>query len=294
MHRLPNRHVVCQKLVLLVCLLALGAPASPSHAALGLPPIPEDGHFIQDYADIIPPAIQSQIGPIQQEAFEQHDTPIVIVTIGSMAEYGGAGYSIERFATEWFDQWEIGKRDEEGELINQGILLLISLGDREARIELGADWGDRWDDHAARIMNRAILPEFRDGNYGQGALSASAAFLEMAELGPQASPPRGLTRLLEGLDDEPLPTTPLPLWGIGLAILVGIGLIVASFFFPEHRKMLLIAGIAIIVGALILWVLLAILALVMRGQGGSGGGFSSGGGFGTGGFSGGGGASGSW
>lgn len=298
MHRCVIYFPANRQTVVLAAMLLIGALAAPLRADLDLPPVPEDGYFIQDYADALPDEEKARIGRIQEEAFEDHDTPIIIVTIGSMAEYGGDTYSIERFAHEWFNHWEIGKRGDDGELINRGILLLISLGDREARIELGADWGTRWDGHAARIMDHAIIPEFKLNEYGAGTLAASHGFLEMASMGPDASPPRGLGDLLASLEEQPLDTTPLPVWGIGAVILIGVGLIIASFYFPKHRRTLLISGVALIIGALVLWVLLAIIAFVLRSddEGGfSGGGFSAGGGgFGGGGFSGGGGASGSW
>lgn len=288
-HRWP---AVWMAAAAIVALFASGGVA----AELDLPDIPEDKNFVQDYAELLDGETESRIGSLQKTAFQEHDTPIIVVTIGSMAEYGGAGYSIERFAAAWFNHWEISKRGESDEFINQGILLLISEGDRKARIELGADWGRAWDAHCARIMADRIVARFKQGEFGEGTLAGVEALAKMAELGPEAEPPGGLPAFLpDSLDEKPLATTPLPTWGIGLMLIGGVALIVLSFVFPEHRKWLLIAGIGLIVAALVLWVVLAVLAVFLRGKGGGGGGgFSSGGGFGGGGFSGGGGASGSW
>lgn len=270
--------------------------AMPAGAALDLPPVPADENFLQDYAAMLPQETRQSIGRLQREAFEQHRTPIIVVTITSMGNYGGGGYSIERFAHEWFDNWQIGVRREDGRLINQGILLLISRDDRKARIELGDDWGLRWDDHCARIMEQRIITRFKAGDFAEGILAGVEALEEMAELGPRADPPMGLSEFLPtSLQEKPLSTSPLPAWGMGLLIAAGVGMIVASFFFPQHRKKLLLAGFGLILVAVILWVVLAVLAIFLRGRSGgrSGGGGFSGGGFG-GGFSGGGGATGSW
>ena len=97
--------------------------------------------------------------------------------------------------------------------------------------------------------------------------------------------------------------SPLPrniVWLLGLG---GVILVIAGVMFPQYRKQLVIAGAALILGAVFFWVLLFVLAMIANkrsggwrggsGGGGFGGGYS-GGGFGGGGFSGGGGASGSW
>lgn len=283
-------------------LLALLTLATLARAALDLPPVPGDENFLQDYAAMLPGEARETIGDLQEEAFEDHDTPIFVVTISSMGKYGGD--RIDQFAREWFDHWQIGKRGEDGQLLNQGILLLVSRDDRKARIELGDDWGLRWDDHCARIMERRIIPRFKEGRFPEGMVAGVEALKEMSERGPQSKPPVGLSKFFPtSLKENPLSTSPLPAWGMGLILLTGVGLIVASFFFPQQRKRLLLVGTGLIVVAVIFWVVLALFAVYFhfrsggrsgRGTGsGMGSGGFSGAGFG-GGFSGGGGASGSW
>jgi uncharacterized protein len=280
-----------------LAMLLLLVPATPSRAALELPPIPADQHFVQDYAGLLPSADERRIGDLQEVAFKEHETPIIVVTVESMADYGGRGYSIERFASEWFNHWQIGTRGDSGELVNQGILLLVSRDDRKARIELGADWGRRWDAYAARVMDQRIIPWFKEGDFASGITEGVGSLAEMARLGPDAKPPGSLgASIRERLERKPVSTSPLPAWGIGAMVLGGVAMIVASFFYPRHRKWLLIGGIGLIVAAVVFWIVVAVLAIVARsksGASGDGGGFS-GGGFGSGGFSGGGGASGSW
>jgi uncharacterized protein len=278
--------------------LAFLALATSARAALDLPAVPPDENFLQDYAEMIPREAQKVIGELQEKSFEDHDTPIVVVTISSMKKYGGD--RIERFAREWFDHWEIGKRGGDGQLLNQGILLLVSRDDRQARIELGGDWGLRWDRHCARIMERRIIPRFKEGRFAEGIVAGVEALKEMAEEGPDSEPPVGLSKFFPtSLEEKPLSTSPLPTWGMGLILMAGVGLIVASFFFPQQRKRLLLVGAGLIVVAVIFWVVLALFAIYFhfrsggRTGGGLGSGGFSGGGFG-GGFSGGGGASGSW
>ncbi|TVQ51403.1 MAG: TPM domain-containing protein [Phycisphaerales bacterium] len=285
-----------------VVVLSLHADAQTQ---LNLPPIPEDELFVHDRAGILSPDTVQALGEMQREAFEQHDTPIIVVTILGKANYGAHGRSIAQFGRAWFDHWEIGKRGPDGEVINRGMLLIVSLIDREARIELGAEWGRRWDDHAARIMEQAIVRHFRNNDYNRGVREGVGELLAMARLGPDADLPRSrLADIRDSLQESPLTTTPLPMWVVALLVLAGFVCLLLAFVVPEqYRNKMLMAGACLVVGAFVLWVLLAALAAIMRtddggGRGGwfggglSGGGFS-GGGFG-GGFSGGGGASGGW
>ena len=262
-------------------------------AAQRIPAVPKDFSFIQDYADLYDAPTRAQIGTVQKAAFEQQKTPIVVVTINDMARYGWTG-SIETFATLWFNAWGIGAQDT-----NQGILLLISVGDRKARIELGKAWGDRWDGYSQGIMNDTIVPHFKNGAFARGTVEGVQALGEMARLTPYGVPPApGALRQIGqawASDEKVSPLSPL---GIRLALpllAVGILCLVLACFMPDQRKWLLWIGIGLIVLALALWLIVGVVALFSRGRrgGGSGGGYSSSSGFG-GGSSGGGGATGSW
>ena len=108
-----------------------------------IPPAPAKdgvGDFTHDYNGLLTPNDVSQIAAHQKEAFDNHGVPIIVVTIHRMAQYGYQGDDIQTFARQWFKKWQIGSGSS-----NEGILVLVSVGDRKARIELGAGWGRRWD-----------------------------------------------------------------------------------------------------------------------------------------------------
>ena len=297
-----------------------------------IPPVPADGKFVQDYAGVLQKSTMDSIGEVQRVAYAEHHTPIMVVTVRSMRDFGAPNMSIEEFTTRWFNQWGIGKKLEDGSLSNNGILLLVSLGDRKARIELGADWGRSFDATARNIMDNRIIPHFKSGDFNGGILAGARALGEMAARGPKSEPteaaqsvPGAPSPLPPGMmpsdiapPDEEMPGTfdqaagradaVSPFSKNALMGMMGLGvlLIIAGIFLPEYRKPLLIAGVALIVIGMFTWVILIVLAMIFGrgslggggsrgGGGGSSGGFSSGGGgFSSGGFSGGGGASGSW
>ena len=280
------------------------APKAPEEedfrfAGIKIPDPPAEDYPTADYAELLDEAVEKKLHQVQLASYHEQNTPIVVVTINSMREYGPKDWSIERFGYTWFNKWQIGKRGGEGELINRGILLLVSVGDRKARIELGADWGRDWDRHCSVIMNTRIVPRFKKGDFAGGIESGVQALAEMAGTPPGQAAPRsssGRSYRSSRSSGQGLPTLPTGL--VIVCVIVGIALIGLSFKYPKNQKGLLIAGVVLIAAGLLTYIVVLALFLFVggRGRGGGGGGWSGGGGggFSSGGFSGGGGASGSW
>ena len=154
----------------------------PMYLAAEIPPPPGPGEFLQDYARVIHHHAAHSIRELQKVAFEQHDTPIVVVTIHALAKYDAQGSSLDRLAFSWFNKWQIGKRGSEGELINKGILLLVSIGDRKSRIELGAEWGQTHNGHCDKITRSVMIPRFKRGDYSGGLRAAVAELARLASM----------------------------------------------------------------------------------------------------------------
>ena len=68
---------------------------------------PGDREFIRDLAGLLDPGAQEQIRKICDSLLTDKATPIIVITIESMAKHGGEGMRIETFATLLFDQWGI-------------------------------------------------------------------------------------------------------------------------------------------------------------------------------------------
>ena len=231
--------------------------AAAAQSGLQLPPLPADRKFTQDYAYLIDSdkALEA-IEALQHDASVHYDTPITVVTIGSMARFGGAGYSIEKFARAWFNHWTIG---------NRGILLLVSRDDRKARIELGADWGHRFDARTDRIMSRDILPKFKNADYSVGIADGVRELASMAKLGTN-----GRESILERASSTVQnlgrnnALTPLPPYGVLTLVGIGLLMVIGSFFVePPGRYRVLLNGVGMIVAALVFWVVLAVIAIAV-------------------------------
>jgi uncharacterized protein len=271
--------------LLTVLVLATAWPA----AAASIPPVPRGEDYLYDDAGLVSGDDEGRLRELQRQSLAQFNSPLVVVTISRLSDYSAS--SIESLALQWFNAWNIGTLGLQGGA-NQGILLIVSAQDRKARIELGADWGQNWNDYAKDVMDNTIVPRFKKGDYSGGIVDGATKLLDMAKRGPHSQPPGGAlgNQLRLARTYSALP----PLW-FNLAIGVGVLLIVLSFFFPQHRWKLLGGGVAIILTAVFTYIILIVIALAARGRRGSSSWGSGGGGGGfSGGFSGGGGASGSW
>jgi len=141
---------------------------------------PKPREFILDKADLIKPADREKIKKICDKLLTEKAVPIIVVTINSMADHGGAGMRIETFARLLFDQWQIGLAKLNDQSWNRGILLLVSKNDRKARIELGADWRHDKDVLAQKIMGEQIVPKFKAGDFSGGIVAGVEALDKMA------------------------------------------------------------------------------------------------------------------
>jgi uncharacterized protein len=250
-----------RRLLIIVLMLAWIPEAL---ARVSFPPAPEPGVFHVDEAGVLRAPEAAEIDRVAGMLLEEHDVPIIVVVLRDLASRGAAGYTIERYAAELFDHWGIGSQER-----NYGMLLLVSLGDRAARIELGAAWQHRYDHQARYVMDWLILPEFRDGRYPEGMLAGV----------------RGMDALARGLN---LPSPRKPWWAMPAILIVFAGVSGLAFSLLHSGRHGWAFALLVALGML--------LFMLMSMLGGGGGGRQSGnrGGAFRGGSSGGGGATGRW
>ncbi len=241
-------------------------------------------------------------------AFEQASGPQIVVLMVPSTQ----PEDISSYAQRVADSWKIGRRE-----VGDGLLIVVAKNDRRVRIEVAKALEGAVPDLAARqIIDRAITPAFRAGDFA-GGLSAAADALMARIKGeglplPEARAPQGPQ---DGSWQELLMFffVAVPVIGGILSKVLGrkLGALVtaggagaAAWIFSAS---LLIAGAAALLSMLVVGIL-GVGALqrgVGRGTrrggpviwGGGGGGFGGGGGgFGSGGGGdfGGGGASGDW
>jgi uncharacterized protein len=127
---------------------------------------------ISDFADLLPPEDEARIADQIQKLRDATGVHLVVATMDKIESHGGKGQTIEAYAKALFNQWGIGDPTK-----NDGILMLVVRDDRVTRIALGSGYDAVYDGRAARVVDTAMLPAFRQNNYVQGieAGVASAA-----------------------------------------------------------------------------------------------------------------------
>jgi len=160
-------------------LTALGMAATTAAQTITIQK-PGEREFIVDEGRVLEPAHADEIRSTCDTLLTDHTIPIIVVTVDSVAAHGGGGMTVEQFARNLFNQWGIGHKKIGGQEWNTGILLLVSLGDRAARIELGSSFGRDYDPYCQEIMDGQIIANFKKQKFSEGLRAGVAALNNMA------------------------------------------------------------------------------------------------------------------
>lgn len=138
----------------LVLALCLAAPA----VAQDLPQPLSD--TLSDFADVLDATEEGRITRLLADTRAETGVQVVVVTLPGL---GSSGMGIEAYGKALFNAWGVGGAER-----NDGIMLLLDITAREARIALGAGYDPVYDGRAARVLSTAVLPFLRDGQVAVG------------------------------------------------------------------------------------------------------------------------------
>ena len=132
--------------------------------------------YVTDMASALSPQALAQADAMLDSVWTATSAEPVVVIVPSLD-----GEDIDDFATRLFEEWGIGKRDK-----SNGVLVLISTGDRKAVIRTGyGAEGVLPDVIASKIIRHDMAPHFREGDYDGGVL-ASVATIRRVMTDPEA------------------------------------------------------------------------------------------------------------
>ena len=248
-------------LICLILLVSLICTAAAS-AAVQIPPVPTSSIYVQDYAGVLSNDSKAKINEIGAKLAEQTKAQVVVVTVKSLN-----GDPIDELGLGILRQWGIGDKS-----LNNGVLMLVAVNDRQSRIEVGYGLeGPLPDGKTGRIQDEYMLPYFQNGQYEQGIFNGYSALIGEVAKEYNVTVPRPEARAQHSQTQQSAQSTSLP-WWVKLLFVGGLILLFISdwMFFGGF-----LTGL--------------IIALLFRRGGGGGGGFGGGdGGFGGGGGGGGG------
>lgn len=154
-------------LVAIVCCVG-----SLSALSVEFPAKPTNTDFFVDRAHLLKDDAQKVVNETASALLKEEQIALFVVTIPSLSSFEASALGIEGYATELFNHWGIGSQER-----NYGMLLLVSAGDRKARIELGAGFEHNYDNQSAGIMQSLIIHRSNAGISQPGSPTVCAAWM---------------------------------------------------------------------------------------------------------------------
>ena len=154
-------------------------------------PSPTSDFYVNDYADVLSSETERHIMDTSVPLAEETGAQVVVLTVESLD-----GSDIESYGLEVGRQWGIG-----GEQQDNGLLILLSTGDREIRIEVGYGLeGAINDAKAGRLIRDYAQDYYANDDFDTGTLELynAAVSLVREEYGLEAL--EGYSAPAEGYD----------------------------------------------------------------------------------------------
>ncbi|MGK7947684.1 MAG: YgcG family protein [Xenococcaceae cyanobacterium] len=129
--------------------------------------------WVTDLAEILTDSTEAQLNQTLEQLEAKNGTEMAVVTVPETAPAA----SPKEFTTELFNYWGIGKKEQDN-----GVLFLISVGDRRVEIETGYGVeGILPDAQVGRIIDTKITPRFKQGDFDGGTLAGTKALVVALE-----------------------------------------------------------------------------------------------------------------
>ncbi|MDE5784913.1 MAG: TPM domain-containing protein, partial [Duncaniella sp.] len=126
--------------------------------------------YVTDQAGVLSAETMDRLDSAIDRLWNSTTTELAVVIVDEI----DSSMDMDFFATKLFEKWGIGREDKDN-----GVLVLVSTGDRKAVIRTGYGVeGAIPDVIAGRIIRNDMAPYFADGNYDAGTTAAVAALAE--------------------------------------------------------------------------------------------------------------------
>lgn len=235
---------------LVLGLYLLLVTAAVAWAQPQIPPTPTQSIYVQDQAGVLDNETKKRINSLGSKLAAKTKAQIVVLTVKSLE-----GFPIEEYSLGVLRQWKIGDKE-----LNNGVLMLVAVDDRQSRIEVGYGLeGALNDAKTGTIQDKYMIPYFATGDYNNGIWNGYQALVSITareynvDISTDAKPAKTQSAVSQSWWDT------LPWWA-QLAITAGLlGILIFDWLF---------------LGGSITYLLLSLLRF--RGGGGGGGGYGGG------------------
>jgi uncharacterized protein len=131
----------------------------------------ETGGWVSDGANILSSKTEATLNDQIDRLESDTSAEVAVVTV---VDTQGGGETPKIFAHNLFNRWGIGKAEQ-----NNGVLILISKGDRRVEIEVGEGLTDRLTgDRIQELLATDVTSAFKQGDYDKGAIAGTEAVIQ--------------------------------------------------------------------------------------------------------------------
>lgn len=121
--------------------------------------------YVADPENLMSHTAKSKVNDMLYSLRKATTNEVAVAVVPSIGDY-----TIEDFGEKLFEQWGLGKSDKDN-----GVLILIALDQRKARIQTGYGVeGVLPDISAKKIINRSIIPNMKSGNLDAAVVAATS------------------------------------------------------------------------------------------------------------------------
>ena len=155
-------------------------------------PSPTQEFFVNDFAGCINDSDKAQMQQMAEKLYKETGGQVVCVTVESLG-----GESVREYGLNLARQWGIGQSDKDN-----GILLLLSTGDRQIDIEVGYGLeGAITDGKTGRILDTYAVPYLKQNDYSTALRQSFEVLVNetATELGQTVE---GYTQVADTQNDE--------------------------------------------------------------------------------------------
>ena len=124
---------------------------------------PKPERYVSDFAHVIDPNVKEQLEAYATSVEQATGAQIALVTLPNLE-----GEPVEDVANTIFRAWGVGQKGK-----NEGIMLLLSIGDRKSRLEVGYGLEPILPDGLDGDILREMRPALRQQDYGDAMLAAA-------------------------------------------------------------------------------------------------------------------------
>ncbi|MEW6546160.1 MAG: TPM domain-containing protein [Bacillota bacterium] len=212
---------VRRKRALVMATWAIAVMVAAASQAGAAAEFPAPAGYVNDFAGVLSGADSQRLEELCRSLEARTGAEMAIVTVRTTGEE-----SIQMYAVKLFQTWGIGKKGEDN-----GLLILAAIDDRRVWVEVGYGLeGVLTDGKVGAILDRHLVPAFKEGRYGDGMWACARALageIEAAYAG-KGTPAPG----------QPVPApTPaaasLLFFGLGIAVFVAGVYLLARATFPR-------------------------------------------------------------